>query len=300
MALRFATAVGLFASLAFVGIYFFCRDTQIQLVDSDLETSTTLIGAQFQAQAQTKALTDAAKQATNDQNTGCGDDDDQCARQGASKRGGDGADSDGGDGDGGVPNFVNTIGADQDRPADYDSRLFVRLVDQTGATAAESPSVRGLPGIDASLRSISARGSGLAHAFAGGGSLPVLRVETTDLKGYRLQVALAWHSQAAWLVGLAEWLAGALALSTFLAGCGGYAVARRLREPVVTKQTGAVVAMRSIEEDSPVKRRALTEAIVVEKQADVVEEKPESATVKRYAVEDEEEQQVIGRIPPDI
>jgi len=255
--------------------YTCCSNLQVQVVDTDLIRTTNSILSQFQAQVQTAALQESAKAAESDDPSSAAPMDTSPAT------------------------FVDHFNDDSPETPSLGNAVFVRLANKDGASVAVAPADKQFPGIIEALRKMRKQGPGMCFDFAGGDKLPVLRVETSDLGPYRLQVGLSWQQQQMWLLALREWLAAIAVAATFLAGCGGYGVARR---SIASIEIIPVVHPQVIQEtETQVRRRTLVEQkTAAEEPATIQQESPDKTIVHRVTVEEEPEQQIVGRTPPDI
>lgn len=318
MAGRFSGAVGFFLGLTLVLSYFFCRNMQVQMIDTDLGTATGEILAQFQAFQQTSALRKAVNSEADAEKRAADDDDSNNDNNNASDESTSESDA---SADSGAPAFVNLMGSDSETTPTLDDALFVRLINPDGSTAAEAPTNRQFPAVETAMERLQARRTAMNFDFAGGGTLPVVRVETSQLGRYRMQVARSWRKTQGWLLLLRDWLIAIAAGSALLAGAAGFGVALRSTRPIEIaprKKTGVALpqvvepqAVNQAQEaqqeiEAPVSRRTLVEKPLVRREQAPQEpvrqpqELPAERVLRNQTTgEEEEEQQIIVRRPPD-
>jgi hypothetical protein len=291
MSLRFALAVGLLA-LAIAGwIYNAARITQIQTLDSDIDFATNGILAQFHALGGIAQST--ADKITAAPTAAMRDDDDPGADKSSSSA----------ESDGSPISFVQQIGSSDEFVIFPHDDLYVRLVDKTGKEVAACKPLTAHPEIDAALATLHPERRGdTTYDFAGGGALPVMRVETVTLRDYRMQVSRNWKKSGDWLLWFASILAAIVAALAGLAGAGGFAVARsevkaqRQLDELLARQTPLVSTANAEDaEVAPVvAERKLREATAAQDvQAGPVEEKP--PMIRRVKIDEVEERQKLGR-----
>ncbi len=291
---RFAVVIGIVALAVGAWVFNAARMTQIQTLDSELSLASNGILAQFHAlslfaQAGADKINAAPMEAMRQ--------DDDPPSSGPRKET---------EGDGSPVSFVAQIGTTDDAKTPEDQTLYVRLVDRTGAIVSESPSLKARPDIEQALSPLHPeRHAGTTVEFAGGGRLPVMRVETDQLHEYRLQVARSWKKSGDWLVWFASALLAAAAALAALAGAGGFAVARG--DVLAGQRLEALAASKAAPlRAAPV---ATDEPVVAERklaEAPQQTEKPlvsEETVIRRRLIADDdvrvvhEEQQRLGRGP---
>ena len=290
---NFSGVAGLILLPILVAVFMIVRQVEIQSMDSDLLYTTSIILAQFHAIGEHssvgKALSDYAHPATDPSKSRADEDD-------------------GGDtGDGSPVNYVATMGFDPDEDdVPPDNTLYTRLTNADGTTATVSPTLRSQPAIVAVLTALHPEHLPEGWAgFAGGGNCVRLRVMSFSLHTYHLQCARQWVEPAAFLVLVAKILTAIFAAGVAMAGALGYSVAAASLRPigevidVEAKRREVLAAEKLVVENAKVTRRKLVEQPSLEtKQA--VQPAPEPLHRTLIDEPEEQQQQVLGRMPPDI